>query len=147
MPILRRSFVFVRALASLLAALPLLAQAPIELRVEDARGRPAVGVEVCLGIDSGDVFGFSALSDVAPATTDRDGLARLQPGLESPTRNLFVQARVLAEPPPQLLVEKLAESSVDLAVRPWVATGDYLEVRARLLRGLVHALLAWRPDA
>lgn len=48
--------------------------------------------------------------------------------------------RVLREPAPQLLVDKLAESSVDLAVRPWVATSDYLEVRADLLRRLKEAL-------
>lgn len=52
------------------------------------------------------------------------------------------EARVLREPAPQLLVDKLAESSVDLAIRPWVATGDYLEVRANLLRGLKEALAA-----
>lgn len=53
---------------------------------------------------------------------------------------LAAEPRVLADPPPQLLVEKLAESSVDLAVRPWVATADYLDVRAQLLRGLKEAL-------
>lgn len=52
------------------------------------------------------------------------------------------EARVLAEPPPQLLVDKLAESSVDLAIRPWVATADYLDTRAELLRRLKEALSA-----
>lgn len=50
------------------------------------------------------------------------------------------EPRVLREPPPQLLVDKLAESSVDLAIRPWVATADYLDTRATLLRRLKEAL-------
>jgi small conductance mechanosensitive channel len=53
---------------------------------------------------------------------------------------LASETRVLKEPPPQLLVDKLAESSVDLAIRPWVATPDYLETRAELLRKLKEAL-------
>ncbi|GMU44526.1 MAG: mechanosensitive ion channel family protein [Xanthomonadales bacterium] len=55
---------------------------------------------------------------------------------------LDAEPRILREPSPQLLVDKLAESSVDLAIRPWVATGDYLEVRANLLRRLKEALAA-----
>lgn len=53
---------------------------------------------------------------------------------------LDAEARVLKDPPPQLLVDRLAESSVDLAVRPWVATSDYLDARAELLRRLKEAL-------
>lgn len=55
---------------------------------------------------------------------------------------LDADPRVLRDPPPQLLVDKLAESSVDLAIRPWVATGDYLETRASLLRQLKETLSA-----
>lgn len=55
---------------------------------------------------------------------------------------LDAEPRVLRDPPPQLLVDKLAESSVDLAIRPWVATGDYLETRASLLRQLKETLSA-----
>lgn len=53
---------------------------------------------------------------------------------------LAAEPRVLKEPQPALLVERLAESSVDLAIRPWVATADYLETRAELLRKLKEAL-------
>ncbi|MBK8066393.1 MAG: mechanosensitive ion channel family protein [Rhodanobacteraceae bacterium] len=55
---------------------------------------------------------------------------------------LDTDPRVLRDPPPQLLVDKLAESSVDLAIRPWVATGDYLDARASLLRQLKETLSA-----
>ncbi len=55
---------------------------------------------------------------------------------------LDAEPRVLKDPAPQLLVDKLAESSVDLAIRPWVATNDYLEARATLLRKLKEALSA-----
>lgn len=55
---------------------------------------------------------------------------------------LDADPRVLRDPPPQLLVDKLAESSVDLAIRPWVATGDYLDTRASLLRQLKETLSA-----
>lgn len=55
---------------------------------------------------------------------------------------LAAEPRVLQDPPPQLLVDKLAESSVDLAIRPWVATADYLDTRAALLRKLKEALSA-----
>jgi len=37
-------------------------------------------------------------------------------------------SRVLADPPPMVAVSALAESSVDLVVRPWVATDDYWNV-------------------
>jgi len=53
---------------------------------------------------------------------------------------LAAEPRVLKEPQPALLVDRLAESSVDLAIRPWVATADYLETRAELLRKLKEAL-------
>lgn len=55
---------------------------------------------------------------------------------------LAAEPRVLKEPQPALLVDRLAESSVDLAIRPWVLTADYLETRAELLRKLKEALAA-----
>jgi small conductance mechanosensitive channel len=55
---------------------------------------------------------------------------------------LDAEPRVLRDPAPQLLVDKLAESSVDLAIRPWVATPDFLDTRAALLRQLKEALSA-----
>ena len=37
-------------------------------------------------------------------------------------------SRVLADPTPTIAVANLGDSSVDLAVRPWVKTGDYWDV-------------------
>ena len=42
--------------------------------------------------------------------------------------------RVLKDPEPTIMVLELGESSVDIAVRPWVKTGDYWGVRADLLQ-------------
>ncbi len=48
-------------------------------------------------------------------------------------RILQMEERVLREPAPVILVAELGESSVDLAVRPWVNSADYLNVRSDLL--------------
>ena len=44
--------------------------------------------------------------------------------------------KVLAEPPPDVLVSALGESSVNLTLRVWVATGDLLLARSELLEGI-----------
>ena len=41
--------------------------------------------------------------------------------------------RILKDPPPTIAVSELADSSVNLSVRPWVISGDYWPVRADLL--------------
>jgi len=41
---------------------------------------------------------------------------------------------ILKDPAPTIMVMELGESSVDLAVRPWVKTGDYWAVRSDLLQ-------------
>jgi len=46
---------------------------------------------------------------------------------------LQAEARVLKDPAPVILVSELGESSVDLAVRPWVNSADYWDVRSDLL--------------
>jgi small conductance mechanosensitive channel len=48
--------------------------------------------------------------------------------------------RILDEPAPVLLVLELGESSVDIAVRPWVKTSDYWVVRSDLLEHIKRAL-------
>jgi small conductance mechanosensitive channel len=42
--------------------------------------------------------------------------------------------RVLGEPPPQVLISELADSSVNLTLRCWVEAGDYWDVRFDLTR-------------
>lgn len=41
--------------------------------------------------------------------------------------------RILQDPPPAIMVAELGESSVDLAIRPWVKKEDYWAVRCDLL--------------
>jgi small conductance mechanosensitive channel len=48
--------------------------------------------------------------------------------------------RVLKEPPSQLLLMELGASSVDIAVRAWVRTSDYWNVRSDLLERIKRAL-------
>ena len=44
---------------------------------------------------------------------------------------------VLAEPAPAVAVLELGDSTLNLAVRPWVATGDYGQVRSEVLEQMV----------
>jgi len=44
--------------------------------------------------------------------------------------------RILPEPAPAIMVLELGASSVDLAVRPWVNSGDYWSVRSDLLEAV-----------
>jgi len=46
------------------------------------------------------------------------------------------EPRVLPNPAPTVAVNNLAESSVDLILRAWVAVGDYQDVRSHLLEAL-----------
>ena len=46
---------------------------------------------------------------------------------------MHADERVLDDPEPVILVDELADSSVNLAVRPWVAAGDYGPTRSDLL--------------
>lgn len=44
--------------------------------------------------------------------------------------------RILKDPTPTIMVLELGESSVDIAVRPWVKSEDYWSVRANLLQSI-----------
>ena len=48
--------------------------------------------------------------------------------------------RILEDPPPAMLLTELGESSVDIAVRPWVKSSDYWAVRSDLLERIKRAL-------
>lgn len=48
--------------------------------------------------------------------------------------------RVLEQPAPAMLLAELGESSVDIAVRPWVKSADYWAVRSDLLENIKRAL-------
>ncbi|TVQ85073.1 MAG: mechanosensitive ion channel family protein [Micavibrio sp.] len=45
-------------------------------------------------------------------------------------------ARILADPAPEIAVAELAEARIELAVRPWVKVKDVWEVRCALLEGV-----------
>ena len=49
-------------------------------------------------------------------------------------------ARVLAEPAPVIQVAMLADSAVQISIKPWVAVGDYTAVVGELNLSLVEAL-------
>lgn len=53
---------------------------------------------------------------------------------------LQAHSKVLTEPGPQILVMDLADSSVNIAARPWVASADYWAVRSELLEQIKVAL-------
>jgi small conductance mechanosensitive channel len=48
--------------------------------------------------------------------------------------------RILTDPEPQIIVAELADSSVNLAVRPWVNKDDYWNVKFDLTRKFKEAL-------
>ena len=50
------------------------------------------------------------------------------------------EERVLDEPAPVIMMLELADSSVNFAVRPWVATSDYWAVRGELLEKIKRSL-------
>lgn len=49
---------------------------------------------------------------------------------------LAAEPRVLATPAPDVAVAKLADSSVDLAIRPWVKVSDHWATQTALLRAI-----------
>jgi small conductance mechanosensitive channel len=56
--------------------------------------------------------------------------------IEVITRVVTSDERVLKDPAPQVAVSEMADSSVNLVVRPWCQTGDYWTVRFDLTRRL-----------
>lgn len=55
-------------------------------------------------------------------------------------RIIEADERILLDPAPGIAVGELADSSVNLNVRPWVRSGDYWPVRADLLENIKVAL-------
>ena len=53
---------------------------------------------------------------------------------------LAEEPRVLKDPEPVIVVDELADSSVNIAVRPWVVRTDYLLTRGALLENIKKAL-------
>ncbi len=76
-------------------------------------------IDLTIGIGYGD--------DIARA---KDVVAKL----------LAADSRVMTDPAPLVAVAELADSSVNLVVRPWVATADYWSVRFDLTERIKNAL-------
>jgi small conductance mechanosensitive channel len=75
------------------------------------------------------VIGISYGDDIAQA-------------LETIRKVLASDSRVLEEPEPVVAVAELADSSVNLVVRPWCRSSDYWPLRFDLTQGLKEALEA-----
>ncbi len=58
------------------------------------------------------------------------------------TRVVTSDGRVLANPAPTIAVAELADSSVNIIVRPWCSSGDYWGLRRDLTRELKEQLEA-----
>ncbi len=79
------------------------------------------------------IVNYSAMEirriDIVASVSYSDDLGRVRRVLEE---MLASDERVLEEPPPMVGVLRLAESSIDMAVRPWVRTDDYWAVHFHL---------------
>ncbi len=62
-----------------------------------------------------------------------DDIGKAKEVLDNVLKN---EQRVLQDPAPTIMVLELADSSVNLAVRPWVASGDYWSTRGDLLHNI-----------
>lgn len=60
--------------------------------------------------------------------------------VDTARRVIETDARVLADPAPVVAVHELADSSVNLVVRPWVKAGDYWTARWDLTKALKETL-------
>jgi small conductance mechanosensitive channel len=63
----------------------------------------------------------------------------IQKAHEVLTKIIKDESRILSDPAPQIAVSELADSSVNLVVRPWVKAGDYWNVRFDLTRKIKEA--------
>lgn len=55
------------------------------------------------------------------------------------TERIQAEERILTNPEPQIAVAELAESSIQIVVRPWVQTSDYWNVRFNLTEKIKHS--------
>ena len=85
-------------------------------------------------ITSGNIKNFSAEPirriDLVVGIGYEDNLKKAKELLEKILEN---HPKVLKEPAPSVTVVELADSSVNIAVRPWVKTEDYWTVRSQLI--------------
>jgi len=87
--------------------------------ITNATANPTRRIDMVVGIDYGSDMGLA-----------KEVLSRL----------IKEDSRILADPAPVVAVDELADSSVNLVVRPWVNTGDYWAVRFDLTEKMKTAL-------
>lgn len=63
----------------------------------------------------------------------------IQKAVEVLSGLMKAETRILPDPPPQIAVSELADSSVNLVVRPWVKKEDYWGVKFDLTRAIKEA--------
>ena len=91
-------------------------------------------------VPNGKIFG-DVIKNVSAYDTRRVDLvvgigydSSIQSAYETVTRILGDDKRILPDPPPQIAVSELADSSVNMVIRPWVNKEDYWAVRLDLTR-------------
>jgi small conductance mechanosensitive channel len=97
-------------------------------------------------IPNGKIFG-DTIKNVSAEETRRIDLvigigygSSIEKAIKVFTEITQADARILKDPPTQIAVAELADSSVNFVVRPWVKTSDYWAVRFDLTRGIKEAL-------
>ena len=63
----------------------------------------------------------------------------LSQALATVTRVVNANPRVVQDPPPVIGVGQLGDSSINIAVKPWVAVPDYVPAQAELYQAIVEA--------
>lgn len=88
-------------------------------------------------ITSGNIINYSAQEtrriDLVVGVSYSDDLSKVKKVLE---KILAKEGRILAEPEAQIAVSELADSSVNLVVRPWVQTSDFWAVKFALTEAI-----------
>jgi len=88
-------------------------------------------------IYSGVITNFSAREtrriDLVIGIGYDDNIGQAKSIIESIIKN---DSRILVDPAPTIMVLELGESSIDIAVRPWVKSDDYWSARADLLQAI-----------
>ncbi|MEN8185344.1 MAG: mechanosensitive ion channel domain-containing protein [Myxococcota bacterium] len=103
---------------------------------------------VRITISNASIYGDTIKNYSANATRRNDLVIGISYGddigraLETIHKVLGADPRVLRDPEPMVAVSELGDSSVNLVVRPWCASGDYWALRFDLLRVLKEELEA-----
>jgi len=101
---------------------------------------------VQITVPSGKIFGDTIMNYSTNDTRRVDlvvGIgysSSIQVAMDVIDKVLKSESRILPEPAPQIAVSELADSSVNLVVRPWVKASDYWEVKFDLNRAIKEAL-------